>query len=254
MELGLDILTTKHTDTKACNHNGPATFYLAVYGYKNSSYSITAVQANSSVVLRDGQSQRGYVHHGDYNYYELHLGYEKEDEALEISINPDFGDPDLYITTDGRKPSRYTTGGCIFSSRRVGTLDMLTLDRRSDETAECMEACLSTRNCVIRIAVYGYRTSGYKIMASTRLAPVELTGNLPAMGFVAAGEYRHYKIRKSSDTSMLTFLLTPLGGDPDLVSLRCFWRTMCRGGRERRREGAREGGKKGRERKKSSLS
>ena len=99
---------------------------------------------------------------------------------MEISINPDFGDPDLYITTDGREPTRYTTGGCIFSSRRVGTLDMLTLDRRSEETAECMETCLSTRNCVIRIGVYGYRTSAYKIMASTSKSN-EARANIIAM-------------------------------------------------------------------------
>lgn len=113
---GTDIFTTNHSLSTACNHNGPATFYAAIYGYNRVSYSIMALQKNTSVTLVDGQAQTGYVREDETQLYEFHLDATHKRESIEITLSGDFGDPDLYITTDGSEPSKKNNTTCSFKS------------------------------------------------------------------------------------------------------------------------------------------
>jgi hypothetical protein len=79
--LGADTITLQYSDIiKGCTPNPSAQkacdFYISVYGWKNTSYAITASVNDgfaSPVLLLDQVSQSGSVKAGQYQYYRYYV-------------------------------------------------------------------------------------------------------------------------------------------------------------------------------------
>ena len=77
--------------------------------------------------------------------------------------------------------------------------------------------------CKIRIDVYGYEPSKYKITCSTSEDIIQLQDRNPVTGFVDYGNFDHYVIYSSNYDENVSITVTPLSGDPDLfVSVSCI--------------------------------
>lgn len=66
-----------------------------------SDFSLVAASCNTSIVLADGVPHSDYVVRGGYQYYRMIIS---ESVDVEITLTPNFGDPDLYISWDPSNP------------------------------------------------------------------------------------------------------------------------------------------------------
>ena len=86
-----------------------ATYYIGVYGYTNSTYTMVASisshvpdSINDLVHLVDGQPQTGVVEENQLRYYSFEIAAGVQHESVTFTVTKVFGDPDIYIS---RSPS-----------------------------------------------------------------------------------------------------------------------------------------------------
>lgn len=132
--------------------------------------------------------------------------------------------PDVYITTDGSKPSRTHFD---FRSISADGQEFIAV-ARSDPKNKCGNA-----KCTLNVAVYAFTVSAvpsavpycshhtqgtaYYITATTPSGVTELRDGVASHGTVAPGQYDYFALHVVSDNFPIRFDLTPSVGDPDLV-------------------------------------
>lgn len=188
----------------------PCIIYMTVYSYSNSSYSILTQTDNSNlnpVTLIDGVPQSGYVLQNHYSYYSFFVSANEHGDipvAISITLTPqDESDQDIFVSFSG-EPGRRNFD---YNSVNFGGV--------SDEikiTAGMAHFCV---NCFVHIAVYGFNTGHFSIVASSA-GMVHLQVDTPIAGHCAQGTYNYYSFHNTDPTAILTFTLTPITGDPDL--------------------------------------
>lgn len=176
------------------------TYYMAVEGYVNSTFSIAAYlmdnSQNRTLLLVDGQPQSGVVGQGKYAQY--HFDLAEPTRALTVTVTRRMGDPDIYITNDGTVPSK---SNYKWSSTAWGE-DLVRI--RAPAVGD------------YRIAVHGFSTSSYTIVASTADTILQLSEGVPFRGELEAGQYEYFKFHVPRNDQDLTVTVTALNGDPDL--------------------------------------
>src|SRR5688572_20162092 len=78
-------------DPKSCNKQG--VFYIAIYGYHATSYTVTVMHYGGVVTLHAGNAQTGEVFRGLGQYYQFRMGPEAMD--LVITLTTQSGDADI---------------------------------------------------------------------------------------------------------------------------------------------------------------
>ncbi len=84
------------------------------------------------------------------------------------------------------------------------------------------------------VGVQGFRESTYRITLSYPGGTTQLLNGVPVSGFADTGKYTYYQFNTTDAVNPITFVLTRLSGDPDLVinngrwglgrvSWRCTW-------------------------------
>jgi len=180
----------------------PGLYYISVFGYSRTRYSITAYAfdehgASVPVDLQDGVQQMGVQGRGDYRYYGFYLsGSDHQD--LTISLTNTLGDGDLFVTDDGNLPNRTY---CKWWSSRFGN-DSITI--RNPQEAQYY------------IAVLAYSTSVYSLVAVTHESSVELIAGVPFSEDLRQNDWEYFYMTITDDTKDLTITATALIGDPDL--------------------------------------
>ncbi|CAM9486102.1 unnamed protein product, partial [Chrysoparadoxa australica] len=163
-------------------------YYVAVYGSRTDTTFTLLVNEGSDVgtVLRDGVSLNSYVGILSTNYYEFYYDGSTEEE-LSITVMPLYGDPDIYTTVDGTRPSKENSQ---FNSKGWWqSIDSVIL-RPTDPTFK--QYC--SVSCTVRIAVYGFIMSEYSITANTEEVAMLLSRNNAFQGMVARGKYEHFLV------------------------------------------------------------
>lgn len=220
---GEDAITLTQTDRNSLNGD-IGWYYIGVYGYYHSVFTITVVVNNDSVVpLFNGNPQQGFVEKGQVDLYYADVA-QRNNYNITIRLTPTAGDPDLY--------AKLCTGNlteCVFtleelahsenypdvkkSARPFG--DDILMINHLNTTCE-----IAANPCRYLIAVVGQSESRsvFTIVVTTSNdAETVMRDGRPEHMSLAAGDERYYKfVVYNTTVEAVTFMLTPEQGDPDL--------------------------------------
>ena len=217
---GEDTIRIEASNPEACHYGKPdgATFFIAVYGFSDSSYSVMAfVDDGMPSSLVDGFPQLGMVIHRQFMYYT----YFVPDSApnVTISVTPYYGDPDLYVSMgssgsfDADKP---TLDKYAYRAQNVDGRESVTLFPGGNHCHDPNDNCYCS-NCYVYIGVYGYDSSSYSITAAAAESTKVLQDGTPVRGSVGPHAYSYYRFTVRQHNRKLKISVTPVSGDPDLV-------------------------------------
>jgi len=193
--------TMAGSDAVVIDDSKATTYYVGVYGFFNSTFYVAVYVTDpngepTQIVLVNGVPQTGVVTQRHWQYYRFTLSDQTAD--LVISANRQFGDPDLYVTTDGTLP---TLVNYEYSSNSMGK-DMITIFNPIQTT--------------YIIGVYGFFNSMYTISAVTADAKLALSDGVAYREDLIANQYDYFILPVDNTDKDLTVTVTSLNGDPDL--------------------------------------
>jgi len=229
-----------------CYCTPPCTYYIGVLAWGGpASYSIVGTEtANPVVTLLDGIPQFGYLEQGSTQQFTFFVQPDPtipiSRRVIEVAVGPLFGDPDIYVTLDGRVPS--TTVWNYRSSASTG-VDYIAI-RGTDpqyRASPCYAAQLSNGTCQVRVAVVGFTTTIYLVVAETgryvqlldgvpstvsvrqllkcTIAPPphaplthSATPAYPQGEFADAGLFTYFRFSIGQPNQRVTITVTPLSG------------------------------------------
>ena len=125
------------------------------------------------------------VSQGERNFYIL--DFPSDSPSVEISVVPDYGDPDMYIRLDDKVPNR---DNAQYRSNSVAGEEVVLIKKTDDAYKN---SCAGKDRCHVYIAVYGYDNSQYTITAAKSDGITTLRENVPARENVDAGHYEYFK-------------------------------------------------------------
>mmetsp|Transcript_3149 Transcript_3149/g.4876 ORF Transcript_3149/g.4876 Transcript_3149/m.4876 type:complete len:2519 (-) Transcript_3149:278-7834(-) len=214
---GADTLTIQHSDlSEYCvpvpSEGKNCELFIAIYGWQNCSYSIVAQMDEGAlhpVALVDGQPQSGHVALGSYAYYTFFINDHDHSllpAGLTITLtSTDGGDQDIYLLfSDEEEPGKNHFD--YASTNFAGVSDEVRV------SAGDAHYCI---NCMVHIAVFGFKPGHYSIVATSRNVQ-ELQSGVAVGGHLEQGQYRYYSVRNTNPTAQISVSLTPVNGDPDI--------------------------------------
>ncbi len=120
-----DTVTVPFNDPHSCSHvhaaaaaAGSGVFYLAVYGFSNSAYTLSAMHAGGVMSLVPGVPVKALVYKGASQLYQVRMGYESAD--LTMQLMPEYGDADLYVKMDSALYGQASRDNYDFKSYESG--------------------------------------------------------------------------------------------------------------------------------------
>lgn len=174
-------------------------YYVAVYGFSSTQYSIVVSPNLYTTVLINGVPQSGYVGVSQYTYYRFDLNQEDTGTTLTFTVTPQEGSNPIQVVVGIEEPP--TINNYIWTSNREVVIT-------------------NAQPASYLIGVYGYLTTYYTISAATSSVSNVLQAGVPIEDeIVTKGDSRYYSINVNewNSNSILRIQVTPLsGGDPDL--------------------------------------
>ncbi|KAL1503384.1 hypothetical protein AB1Y20_011435 [Prymnesium parvum] len=205
-----DQLRISPSDPHFC-HSQPCRLFISVYGYRNSSFSLVVSQREvSRVRLIDGQPQVGSLESHTWEYYTFSVTQRLK--AFQLSVNPEFGDPDVYVNAGNVLPTRDNSQ---WQSTSSGA-DEFTIDNSTND-AWCVD-------CSYTIGVYAWSATDYTLTVigvpidPTDQQGVTLQDAVPVQGQVQQNEYTRYSFPIASTMNGVRLILFCSAGDADLYA------------------------------------
>lgn len=200
-----DTIEILPSNTLRCRGNsltsGSSIYYVAVYAFLDTSYSITAMHAGSTRLLTPGVVVSGNILSRMSLYYEVHAGFEAR--TLYVQLSPEYGDCDLFVKMGGvASMTSYD-----FKSINVG---------RATDMVRIPEARMCT-NCQVSILVYSISSSSFTLSATFSDDTISLMNGVPLRGSVEQGQVQYYYYTTSSPNSRVTAVLTILSGSSGML-------------------------------------
>jgi len=222
---GPDTLTIQSIDIlqHGCNPklSGFCTFYLGVYGFLNSSFSMV-VHTNegftSPLTLLEQHPQSGSVSTGEYTYYRYIISSTNRlTTSIKLTITPlDDGDQDLYImfgqlnaAGNPVNASHYEPGRSHYDYKSTNWASS------TDQIEVSNGMAHFCRQCVLYVAVYGYKGGHYILQASSQ-GVLSLVQNQAIGGRVDLKTYVYYSFFNAVQFAQISISLTMVSGDADL--------------------------------------
>jgi hypothetical protein len=190
-------------------HGGDCDIWIAVYGYSNTTYTLTAtvVDGQQQQMLLDGVQQGGNVPYRTYIYYYAPVSV-PQGQTYSVYVRSITGDADVYVRLDGQTPSNTFYQ---FSSTRMSGDEIINIAPSSS---------FYNATTTMTIAVYGFGSGNntYTITYATSSAVVQLADGAAQSGTVAGlgTYYQYYYVSVPSAGTDVTVSLTALSGDPDI--------------------------------------
>lgn len=192
-----DSILIGPTDINSCSlgaagddsaHRGEGgVFYVAVYGYSDSTYMLSAQHQYGERTLVAGVPVSGIVYRSTQQRYRIRVGFEAEE--LRILLSPLYGDADLYVRMNA--PAELTNFD--YSSRNFNTqADTIVI---SEE-----QVC---DDCWVHVMVYGFATTEYSLLATFTDGTVMLTNGVPQRGSVASNSVEYYNYQTTGNIYLL---------------------------------------------------
>jgi len=187
-------------DAIAIENSPNTTWYIGVYAYLNTTFTIAAYMNDGSnrtmMLLVNGVPQTGVVNSGHYRYYDFYVT--QQVAQLTFTLARTVGNPDLYVRNDGQLPSK---DFFQWSSAAFGNDIIYITPGQPGE---------------YQIAIYGGSTSNYTIKAETDAVMTTLIDGISFTQFLQQGTYKYFRFPVDRLDEDLTFTVTGLNGDPDL--------------------------------------
>lgn len=217
---GEDTITIMHTDNNSCSSSATGgTYYIAAYGFSNSSYTIVAgVDDGLPTRLSIGQPQSGQVYRGAPQLY--FVSKPAGSANLTIAVSPSYGDPDVYVTLDGSTPSLTN-----FAYRAVGSsgVDAVTITAAAVGCALSNQSKCFCDSCDVYVSVIAFTArASYVITASTGDTTITLQDGVTYRGQVSQFAYSYFRYMNTQASASVTVSMTALSGDPDIAATQNF--------------------------------
>lgn len=190
-------------DSSACTH---CTYYIAVYGAYESTYSITVTTASTLPQLVDGRPLSDFVTMFGWNQYSFFDSYGSSRD-IKIQLTSLTGDADLYVTLDGTTPGWLNHAYASWNLRGSDEIVMSHTDGSKFDPC-LIDPATDKLGCQIRVAVNGVLQSNYSIVLTTSLSATTLLAGTPHRGVVAQGKIDEYRVVASAATSTSDYTLT----------------------------------------------
>eukprot|EP00467_Chlorarachnion_reptans_P026381 CAMPEP_0114512822 /NCGR_PEP_ID=MMETSP0109-20121206/15203_1 /TAXON_ID=29199 /ORGANISM="Chlorarachnion reptans, Strain CCCM449" /LENGTH=2525 /DNA_ID=CAMNT_0001692577 /DNA_START=282 /DNA_END=7859 /DNA_ORIENTATION=- len=183
-------------------------YYISVYGFRYSRFNILASLEQTGYNctspnplecgipnLIDGQPQTATVRDRQWQYFQYHL----QDATQELSLTSTrvVGDPDLYVQFE-RLPNRTS-----FLTHSI---------RYGDDFIVLRNPPLG----VYYIGVFAYSSCTFTLRVSSQNVSLQLQDGVPVQEMVNKHSSLEFLFNPSDLGRDVTFILTPLSGDPDL--------------------------------------
>lgn len=199
-----DTLVIASSDPNSCSYNSPggATFFIAVYGFSDCSFTLSAMHSNGMRTLTAGVPFIGMVYKRLGQQFSLRVGYEVAD--LTIQLTPSYGDCDLFVKVNGIASS---SSFDYYSIRAGSGMDQVAIP----ETKICS-------NCWLGITVYGYETARFTLLAFFTDSNIALSDGTPLKGSVGQSRIQYYTLLVSGDGTVVTTLTMLSGTAPTMYA------------------------------------
>lgn len=192
----------------------PCEFYLGLYGWKNSSYSLLAMIDHgfeNAIQLLDQQPQEMIVSEGRYIFFKYMIPQLKSITDVVSSIHftlncHGYGDADLYLSFASHgEPSKHNFD--YKSTNWADTLDEIEISPNSPGFCS---------DCLVYIAVYGFSLkTSFSITASSR-GLIMLEDGISIGGHGSKDHFSYYCLYSNDIAGHLHVSLTSVVGDSDL--------------------------------------
>ncbi len=190
-----DVSTAIQGNTLSYNSSACTNCWYDVMVHSNvkSFYVITAQTSNTVLDLPSGLPVTSTVQEGQVVYYSIFI--ESPDRDLVVSVTPQSGDPDLFVSNVVNRPNMDTCNacsGCCKHSRRIGA-DTVTIERPKEG--------------FYYIGVHAYTTSTFTIVAHS--TAIQLMPSIPIGGEALQGQSDIYTFTIRDDSkSNIKFILS----------------------------------------------
>ena len=179
-----EVVRISHLDPRFCA-SVPCTLYIGVLGYSNATFSVLASLRDDHVLrLVDGQAQSDALEAGGWRYFHYRLA--NASEGFYVSVQPSYGDPDVFLSNTGDAPSRTVHGwaGYAYGADRV----RVTANSSVDGTGATFCA-----GCTYTIGVSSTGAAEYSITASRIGGTTLLQDGVRSEGEVFRGSYTRFR-------------------------------------------------------------
>jgi hypothetical protein len=212
---GADTLTILPSDEGFC---GNCMLHIGVRASPDGDAEYTLLvneRATTDTPLSDGVLQADYVGPDGANNYEL-VYNSSSSHNISVTIFPSYGDPDMWLTLDGRNPS---PASYDFKSNGWGASDEMITVGPSDPS---FQTNCASHPCHVRVSVTQRTPSEYSIVARLSETSLSMRDSVPYAGVVSSGGYSYYDLEvpepaaPNATTAQATFLLSRQSGSPVL--------------------------------------
>lgn len=176
-------------------------FYIAVYGFTSSVYTLSVTYYGDTKVLTNGVPIYDIVYRTVKLYYIVQVGFQAR--TLNIQLFPESGDCDLYV-----------------KMKKTANID--DYDYVSNEIGPSIESVVIKEeymcfDCWVSILVYGYETTKFKIVAYFDDSVVFLSNGVPSQGSVEVNNIQFYALEAASVDGLVSTTLTLFNGPPPSI-------------------------------------
>ena len=220
---GADIYFDWTSPIIMSNHNGSiaGTYYVAVYGSRPSIWDIRVKIIDSSnpaggFQLQNGQPIQSRLRSGSYDYYTFILTPEDWANNVVITLQPQSGNPDLYVgNSTALVMLNDRTTWIRSSANSAGSTDEVTFPWQTS----CNPNLQASRVCRYYIAVYGAANgtlNSYSIVAHTGNVNILLANGVSFEHSLRVGQAEYYTFANLHFNGTVVIMITPIQGDPGL--------------------------------------
>lgn len=174
-------------------------YYLAIFAFSATRVSLIATHQGGAIYLHDGIPVPSSSYANIGRFFRYVMGSELE--QLTISLTPDHGDSDLYVSI-GKEVSFFRWD--YYSVNSGTNIDQIVIP----ETAMCI-------NCVINILVLSREAATFSIVASLQDTTIQLSNAVPLQESVDYKSIQYYSLH-SFENGTAFVVLTVFSGAPEL--------------------------------------
>ena len=205
---GADTLTLQASElSNYCtpSETVPCEYYIGVYGWTNTSFSILASVQNdwaNPIVLTTGTPQSGSIKSHNYDYYSYYIN--KGTKKIRFILSSfDGTDEDLYLSfKENQQPGKET-----YDYKATSWSGDDVIELRPQNEGWCTD-------CTVYLAVYAYEGGDYTLTVDAGM--VRLQSGVPVTGHLEMGTISYYKILNPDAGKEIDISVTSLNGDADI--------------------------------------
>lgn len=192
---GEDMITVSRFDSNAC-HSPPCTYYIAVYAFTDTAFTVIASLSSTITTLQAGVPISDYLTAGSFEYFQFI--FDQPGRTITISVTDlGQGDPDLYVSTATRTPN---TTSSMWHGVRYRS-DSITIPPTDPNACQ--------QRCTYYVGVHAFLNSSFTLVASYHDA-VALQDGTPQEGYVEVEAVEYFFIDVTPGYGTVTVTLTPM--------------------------------------------